>query len=109
MKSGISRLGHWVSPKLNLPICEMGTLALTTSEDGTYVCTHSVVSNSLQSHGLPRVHCNPRWTVAHQAPLFRRFPRQGYWSGLPFPSPRDLRHSGIKPMPPAIGRWILYL
>ena len=25
------------------------------------------------------------WTVAHQAPLFVRFPRQEYWSGLPFP------------------------
>ena len=24
------------------------------------------------------------WTVAHQAPLFVRFPRQEYWSGLPF-------------------------
>ena len=27
------------------------------------------------------------WTVAHQAPLFIGFPRQEYWSGLPFPSP----------------------
>ena len=27
------------------------------------------------------------WTVAHQAPLFMGFPRQEYWSGLPFPSP----------------------
>ena len=25
------------------------------------------------------------------------FPRQGYWSGLPFPSPRDLPDPGIKP------------
>ena len=24
------------------------------------------------------------WTVAHQAPLSMRFPRQEYWSGLPF-------------------------
>ena len=30
------------------------------------------------------------WTVAHQAPLSTGFPRQEYWSGLPFPSPRDL-------------------
>ena len=29
------------------------------------------------------------WTVAHQAPLSMGFPRQEYWSGLPFPSPRD--------------------
>ena len=26
------------------------------------------------------------WTVAHQAPLPMGFPRQEYWSGLPFPS-----------------------
>ena len=29
------------------------------------------------------------WTVAHQAPLSMGFPRQEYWSGLPFPSPGD--------------------
>jgi len=27
------------------------------------------------------------WTVARQDPLSMRFPRQEYWSGLPFPSP----------------------
>ena len=30
------------------------------------------------------------WTVAFQAPLSVEFCRQGYWSGLPFPTPRDL-------------------
>ena len=30
------------------------------------------------------------WTVAHQAPLSMRFPRQEYQSGSPFPSPGDL-------------------
>ena len=29
-------------------------------------------------------------TVARKAPLSLGFPRQEYWSGLPFPSPRDL-------------------
>ena len=38
------------------------------------------------------------WTAAHQAPLFMRFPRQEYWSGLPFPSPGDFPDPGIKPM-----------
>ena len=28
------------------------------------------------------------------------FPRQGYWSGLPFPPPGDLPNSGIKPVSP---------
>ena len=37
------------------------------------------------------------WTVAHQAPLSMGFPRQEYWSGLPFPSPGDLPDSGIEP------------
>ena len=30
------------------------------------------------------------WTIAHQAPLSMGFPRQEYWSRLPFPSPGDL-------------------
>ena len=30
------------------------------------------------------------WTVAYQAPLSLGFSKQEYWSGLPFPSPRDL-------------------
>ena len=37
------------------------------------------------------------WTVAHQTPLSMGFFRQEYWSGLPFPSPRDLPNSGIEP------------
>ena len=42
------------------------------------------------------------WTVAHQAPLLMGFPRQEYWSGLPFPSPRDLPDPGIEPASPAL-------
>ena len=38
------------------------------------------------------------WTVAHQAPLSRGFPRQEYWSGLPCPPPGDLPNSGIEPV-----------
>ena len=40
------------------------------------------------------------WTVAHQAPLSREFPRQEYWSGLPFPSPGDLPDPGVEPVSP---------
>ena len=36
------------------------------------------------------------WTVAYQAPLSMGFSRQGYWSGLPFPSPGDLPNPGIE-------------
>ena len=42
------------------------------------------------------------WTVARQASLFMRFPRQEYWSGLPFLSPGDLSDAGIKPPSPAL-------
>ena len=37
------------------------------------------------------------WTVVYQASLSMGFSRQEYWSGLPFPSPRDLPDPGIKP------------
>ena len=40
------------------------------------------------------------WTVARQAPLSMGFPRQEYWSGLPFPSPGDLPNPRIKPSSP---------
>ena len=41
------------------------------------------------------------WTVARQAPLFMGFPRQEYWSGLPFPSPGDLPDPGLEPASPS--------
>ena len=46
--------------------------------------------------------CNSQWTVAHQASLSVGFPRQEYWSSLPFPSPGNLPNSGIKPTSPAL-------
>ena len=42
------------------------------------------------------------WTVAYQAPLSVGFSRQGYWSGLPFPSPGDLPNPGIEPGSPTL-------
>ena len=44
--------------------------------------------------------CDP-WTAARQAPLSMGFPRQEYWSGLPYPSPGDLPNPGFKPGSPA--------
>ena len=41
-------------------------------------------------------------TIARQAPLFMGFPRQEYWSRLPFASPGDLPHPGIKTSFPAL-------
>ena len=48
--------------------------------------SRSIVSDSLR----------PR-TVAHQVPLSMGFPRQEYWSGLPFPSSEDFPDPGIEP------------
>ena len=46
--------------------------------------------------------CNP-WPVACQASLSMEFFKQEYWSsGLPFPSPGNLRNPGIKPGSPAL-------
>ena len=42
------------------------------------------------------------WTEAHKASLSMGFPRQEYWSGLPFPPPGDLSAPGTKPTSPAL-------
>ena len=57
------------------------------------VVSRSVVSNSLRPHGL---------YTARQAPRSRGFSRQEYWSGLPFPPPRDLPDPGMEPASPAL-------
>ena len=42
------------------------------------------------------------WTADHQDTLFMAFPRQEYWSGLPFSPPGHLSDPGIEPEPPAL-------
>ena len=51
----------------------------------------------LFSHGFVSDSFATPWTAACQASLSMRFPRQEYWSGLPFPSPGHLPNPGIKP------------
>ena len=53
----------------------------------------SVMSTSLKPHEL---------SITHQAPLSMGFPRQEYWSGLPFPPLQDLPDPGIRPTSPAL-------
>ena len=55
------------------------------------VLSHSVVSDSLQSHA---------WTAVHQVPLSMGFSRQEHWNELPFSPPEDLPNPGIKPNAP---------
>ena len=38
------------------------------------------------------------WAIACQASLSMGFPRQEYWTGMPFPSPGELLDSGIRPI-----------
>ena len=45
------------------------------------------------------------WTVACQALLSMGFPRQEYWSVLPFPPPGDLPDPGMEPTSPALAVW----
>ena len=60
--------------------------------------SHSVVSNSFAAP----------WTVVCQAPLSMGFSGQEYWSGLSFPSPRDLPDPGIKPTSSVLGGGFFY-
>ena len=65
-------------------------LAILDSHTGQ---TSDPPSDSLQPHGP---------YVAHQAPLSMGFSRQGYWSGLLFPSPGYLPNPGIEPRSPTL-------
>jgi len=54
-------------------------------------CVHTCVFSCVRLFVTP-------WTTARQASLSMEFSRQEYWSGLPFPTPRDLPNPGIKPV-----------
>jgi len=56
------------------------------------LCRCSVASNSFVTP----------WSVVHQTPLSRGFPKQEYWDELPFPSPGNLPKPGIEPVSPAL-------
>ena len=55
------------------------------------MCVCACTLSHVQLFGTP-------WTVACLPLLSMGFPRQEYWSGLPFPSPEDLPNPGIDPM-----------
>ena len=46
--------------------------------------------------------CDLMDCIARQALLSMEFPRQGYWSGLPFPSPGNLPNPGWNTSPVAL-------
>ena len=95
----ITRLTHWEErPRLadNLPtlhqtpgvcVCVIPSVCVTPGEYvGGCACVLCHVRLSLAP-------C----TVAHEAPLSMGFPRQEYWSELPFPPQGDLPHPGSEP------------
>ena len=61
----------------------------------TWVCLCTCVLSRVWLFATPG-------TAACQAPLFMGFPRQAYWSGLPFPPPGDLSDPGMEPTSPAL-------
>ena len=73
---GKSNLNHWMARKV------------------PYCCSCSVAQSCLTL-------CNPV-DCSRQAHLSMGFPRQEYWSGLPFPPAGDLPNPGIQPMSSAL-------
>ena len=69
----------------------METQGTEFGRGGCHVCAQSC-----------RAFCSPKDCVTYQAPLSMVFPKQEYWSGLPFPPPGDLPHPGLKPTSPAL-------
>ena len=66
------------------------------------ICLYvSSISLEVKSLNCVQLFATP-WTVAYQAPQFMEFSRQEYWSGLPFPSSRDLSDPGIEPWSPTL-------
>ena len=68
-------------------ICKAGGHRAALVRENVCVCLQSL--SCIQLFAIP-------WTVARLVPLSRGFPRQEYWSGLPFPSPGPLPDPGIE-------------
>ena len=91
---GFSRQEYWSGVPLSSPIfiyicvCVCVCVCVYLNKH-THVCERacSVVSNSVKL-----------WTVACQAPLSMEFPKQEYWSALPFPSPGIFPTQGFEPV-----------
>ena len=67
----------------------------------TTKCQSCIESVSVKSLSRVRLFETP-WTSARQAPRSMGFPRQEYWTGVPFPSPEDLPNPRIEPGSPAL-------
>ena len=86
----------WLSLIHSHPILSLGSYSriylenLIVSWPGSPLCVNAQSLSRVQLFETP-------WTIAHQAPLSMKFPRQEYWSGLSCPFPGDLPDPGIEP------------
>ena len=81
---------------LSFLICEMGIINKTAVR---ITCVTILVLLLFSWLSCVSLFHNP-WTLALQGPLSIGFPRQEYWSRLPFPSPGGLPDPGIEPVSP---------
>ena len=79
--------GHPKAPRLDLTLCH--------SPMKNYYCGCCYCSYCCSVTSSCPTLCPP-------GPLSMRIPRQGYWSGLAFPSPGELPNPGVKPASPAL-------
>ena len=97
---------EWITPYFYRTMSILPPFHIVQSYDNMDVLKNITLTYYINSGGSLVAKLCPTlatpWTVAHQAPLSMGFPRQKYWSGLLFPSPRDLPNRVVKPMSPAL-------
>ena len=89
------------TPQLHLELSFKGRNPRTQEIPNQALCHSSQKPNKdlCSKYACNQLFATP-WAIAHQVPLFMGFPRQEYWSGLPFPSPGHLPNPGIEPTSP---------
>ena len=89
-------------------LCYLVLLPFGTSLSQSFFPNHHLQVKPSGGAGLITTSCltlvTP-WTVSHHDPLSTGFPRQEYWSGLPFPFLGSLPDPGIKPTSPVSPPW----
>ena len=82
-------------PSLFFPLLQI-LIMLTVGPHGPNLMMRALIIMCGQSLRPVQLFVTP-WTVAGQTPLSMAFSRQEDWSGLPFPTPRDIPNPGLEP------------
>ena len=77
------------------PVIHLGRTNINGATRGARIFAGSMIFTMINQHWLKELQDS-------QAPLSMGFPRQEYWSGVPFPAPGDLHTPGLKPASPAL-------